>query len=40
MSEEQGWVLFNDEKVVKAEAGLQSAEALLPYSYVTIWTRI
>lgn len=27
---DQGWVLFNDEKVVRADYGAQSAEALAP----------
>lgn len=38
--EETGWVLFNDEKVVKAEAGAQSAVDLMPLAYVYIFERI
>lgn len=37
--EEQGWVLFNDEKVVKAEGGAQSAEALMGFAYVYIFEK-
>ncbi|GAA94477.1 hypothetical protein E5Q_01129 [Mixia osmundae IAM 14324] len=33
----QGWVLFNDEKVVKAESGMQSAESLSPFAYVYVY---
>lgn len=40
MGDEQGWVLFNDEKVVRAEGGAQSAEALMPLAYVYVFTRI
>lgn len=38
--EEQGWVLFNDEKVVKANAGAQSALDLMSQAYVYIWEKI
>ena len=36
---EKGWVLFNDEKVVKADSGEQAADALSPYAYVYVFTR-
>lgn len=39
-TEEHGWVLFNDEKVVKAEAGAQSASALSTQAYVYFLERI
>lgn len=38
--EEKGWVLFNDEKVVKAEGGAQSAEKLMGFAYVYIFEKI
>ncbi len=38
--EEQGWVLFNDEKVVKAEGGAQSAEELAKLAYVYFFERV
>lgn len=38
--EETGWVLFNDEKVVKAEAGAQSAVDLIPQAYVYIFEKL
>ncbi|ORY78486.1 ubiquitinyl hydrolase [Leucosporidium creatinivorum] len=38
--DETGWILFNDEKVVKAEAGAQSAVDLMPLAYVYIFERI
>lgn len=34
-----GWVLFNDEKVVKAEGGAQSADRLAPQAYVYVFVR-
>ena len=33
-------MLFNDEKVVKADSGLQSADALSPFAYVYIFERV
>ncbi|KAH8914420.1 cysteine proteinase [Atractiella rhizophila] len=38
--EETGWVLFNDEKVVRAEGGAQSAKDLAPFAYVYVYERI
>jgi len=38
--EGQGWVLFNDEKVVKAEGGAQSAEELAKLAYVYFFERV
>ena len=38
--EETGWVLFNDEKVVKANAGAQSAIDLIPQAYVYIFEKL
>jgi ubiquitin carboxyl-terminal hydrolase 5/13 len=35
-----GWVLFNDEKVVRAEGGAQSAEKLAPQAYLYVYTRV
>lgn len=37
---EKGWVLFNDEKVVNAEGGAQSAEKLMGFAYVYIFEKI
>lgn len=39
-SDEHGWVLYNDEKVVKAEAGAQSAADLSPFAYVYLFERV
>ncbi|KAL8283622.1 hypothetical protein RQP46_005417 [Phenoliferia psychrophenolica] len=38
--EEKGWVLFNDEKVVRAESGAQSAEALKQMAHVYVFEKI
>lgn len=38
--EERGWVLFNDEKVVSAEVGAQSAEALKAQAHVYVFEKI
>jgi len=35
-----GWVLFNDEKVVKAEGGAQSADALMPFAYLYVFEKV
>ena len=38
--EEKGWVLFNDEKVVHAESGAQSAELLKQQAHVYVFEKI
>ena len=38
--EGRGWVLFNDEKVVKAEGGAQSAEEFGKLAYVYFFERV
>ncbi|KAI5479302.1 ubiquitin carboxyl-terminal hydrolase 5/13 [Pseudohyphozyma bogoriensis] len=38
--DEKGWVLFNDEKVVHAESGAQSAEVLAPQAHVYFYEKI
>ncbi|KAK4702423.1 ubiquitin carboxyl-terminal hydrolase 5/13, partial [Phenoliferia sp. Uapishka_3] len=38
--EEKGWVLFNDEKVVHAESGAQSAELLKQQAHVYFFEKI
>lgn len=38
--EEKGWVLFNDEKVVSAEMGAQSAEKLMEFAYVYMFEKL
>ncbi|BGO97695.1 ubiquitin C-terminal hydrolase Ubp14 [Rhodotorula toruloides] len=35
-----GWVLFNDEKVVRADEGEQAAERLSPFAYVYVFERV
>lgn len=40
MGEQQGWVLFNDEKVVKANEGAQNAADLSPLAYVYVFERV
>ncbi|GAA5968215.1 hypothetical protein JCM11641_003774 [Rhodosporidiobolus odoratus] len=35
-----GWVLFNDEKVVRADEGEQAAERLMPLAYVYVFERV
>jgi ubiquitin carboxyl-terminal hydrolase 5/13 len=35
-----GWVLFNDEKVVKADYGAQNAADLMPFAYLYIFERV
>ncbi|GAA5885465.1 hypothetical protein JCM6882_009629 [Rhodosporidiobolus microsporus] len=35
-----GWVLFNDEKVVRADEGKQAASALMPLAYVYVFERV
>ncbi|BGP37934.1 ubiquitin C-terminal hydrolase Ubp14 [Rhodotorula kratochvilovae] len=35
-----GWVLFNDEKVVRADEGEQAAEKLMPLAYVYLFERV
>ena len=35
-----GWVLFNDEKVVKADHGAQGADKLAPLAYVYLFERL
>ena len=37
--DELGWVLFNDEKVVKANEGEQKAEELMKLAYVYVFVR-
>ncbi|SCV69304.1 BQ2448_2324 [Microbotryum intermedium] len=39
-SSDAGWVLFNDEKVVRADKGFQSAELLAPLAYIYIFERV
>lgn len=34
------WVLFNDEKVVRADEGEQAAEKLMPLAYVYVFERV
>ena len=34
------FVMFNDEKVVKADLGAQSADKLSPYAYVYLYERV
>jgi ubiquitin carboxyl-terminal hydrolase 5/13 len=36
---DKGWVLFNDEKVVKADSGEQAADKLSPFAYVYVFRR-
>lgn len=35
-----GWVLFNDEKVVRADEGEQAADKLMPLAYVYVFERV
>ena len=35
-----GWVLFNDEKVVSADGGAQSADALAPFAYLYVFEKV
>ncbi|BGP13867.1 hypothetical protein JCM10213_002505 [Rhodosporidiobolus nylandii] len=35
-----GWVLFNDEKVVRADEGEQAAEKLMPLAYVYVFEKV
>ncbi|KPV75875.1 uncharacterized protein RHOBADRAFT_35647 [Rhodotorula graminis WP1] len=35
-----GWVLFNDEKVVRADEGEQAADKLMPLAYVYLFERV
>lgn len=35
-----GWVLFNDEKVVRADEGEQAADRLMPLAYVYLFERV
>ncbi|GAA5830333.1 hypothetical protein JCM11251_001311 [Rhodosporidiobolus azoricus] len=35
-----GWVLFNDEKVVRADEGEQAASRLMPLAYVYVFERV
>jgi ubiquitin carboxyl-terminal hydrolase 5/13 len=38
--DDPGWVLFNDEKVVRAEYGAQNAADLMPFAYLYVFERV